>query len=694
MTTIDRVFDTTNLRRAYRWILSNPDAQYKSYFRDSYDSFALASETHLKLIKARGVGEKYEPAHASKILVPKPSGAIRPITLLTVEDQIVYQACVNLIADALKKRTLRRYDKRVFAHLYAGKSSPFFYKRWQTSYRKFARKIRSAYADGYDCIANFDLASFYDSIDHHVLKHFLYELEIDGDTVSFLLECLKIWTSSTWSNGPQNIYHEHGIPQGPLASGMLSEAVLQHIDTAGEQGTKTIYLRYVDDIKILARSELELRRKLIKLDIASREIGLFPQTSKINIHRIIDPDDEVKTVSRPLEPSIKPFVNQKRLAARLLDLTRNGRLGPTTVPRFKFLLAHAEPTHRLNGRLMRILHRSPDLAGSICAYISKYEKLPGKLASEIVAVIKGPELYHAVNASLIRASLGKLGTTANAELSQFATERLNNPSRGAIPLQPSYKEALIACVLHAGNLTFAQYEKLLIDEKDWWVRKSALRELSEPRYGRASYVILINRCLRMSEGEVARRAAALMLQDGLPLGKPYGDVETTAKQTLKVAGIIKSVGQPSSRINSIIAYMLGRPETGYDWRLFFGKEHRHAEVHAFFLKRNRETNIDAFLVALDSFCDFLTRELWRRNKPAGSSCPAFGHAIKDAVLAAALPKAMACFVKLHDLRLQSATAHPRTKSGKPGRRLKYRDFYNLRQELVDAFDEIEATVVP
>ena len=124
--------------------------------------------------------------------MPKPSGAIRPITLLTVEDQIVYQACVNLIADALKKRTLRRYDKRVFAHLYAGKSSPFFNKRWQTTYRKFGNRIRSAYADGYDCIADFDLASFYDSIDHHVLKHFLHELEIDEDTISFLLECLKV----------------------------------------------------------------------------------------------------------------------------------------------------------------------------------------------------------------------------------------------------------------------------------------------------------------------------------------------------------------------------------------------------------------------------------------------------------------------------------------------------------------------
>ena len=41
----------------------------------------------------RGV---YEPASSCKIFLPKPSGLLRPITLLTVEDQVVYQALVNV----------------------------------------------------------------------------------------------------------------------------------------------------------------------------------------------------------------------------------------------------------------------------------------------------------------------------------------------------------------------------------------------------------------------------------------------------------------------------------------------------------------------------------------------------------------------------------------------------------------------
>src|SRR3546814_13478259 len=103
--------------------MSNPDAQYKSYFRDSYDAFAIASDTHLKWIRNEGLKERYQVSHASKLLLPKPSGTLRPITLLTLEDQIVYQACFNFIADALQRKTHQRSEKRVFAQLYSGKRS-------------------------------------------------------------------------------------------------------------------------------------------------------------------------------------------------------------------------------------------------------------------------------------------------------------------------------------------------------------------------------------------------------------------------------------------------------------------------------------------------------------------------------------------------------------------------------------------
>lgn len=694
VTDLNSVFDLANLRRAYRWTMSNPDAAYKSYFRDSYDAFAIASDTHLKWIRAEGLKDRYEVAHASKVLVPKPSGVLRPITLRKVEDQIVYQSIVNVISDELKRQTKQRYEKRVFAHLYAGKSSKFFNIKWQRSYRKFANRVREFHSKGFNYIANFDLTSFYDSIDHHVLVHFLKELSIDEETIEYLMLCLRKWTSSTWSIGPDNIYHEHGIPQGPLPSGMLSEAVLQHLDKAGEQGRRTVYLRYVDDIKILAKTEEDLRAKLIKLDIASKEIGLFPQTAKINIRKVKDPEEEIKSVSRPPEPSITPIVDQKKLTTRILELCRRGRVDPSSSTKFKYLLANVVPSYRLNSRLIKVLQAHPEYAPSIGSYISRYKKLPSGFAAEIKAYLDGHTLYHSVLATVLNACLGRLPSPHDHEFGKAAADRLLRPKPGSLPLQPTYKASLIACSLSSGNLTFVEYDKLVTEETDWWIKKRSLIALSSDQFGVPSYEAFLNARMREDSSEVARVCASRLIEGSMKLARPYGAVETTAKHILRAAKLIRVVGAPDSRIPEIIGYVLDRKPTAFDWKTLFGAGHKHAERMMIMLKRDRESNIEKFLVDLDSWCDLLLSEIYQRHKP-GKKYPNYGSSLRDPVLTALLPTAIPALLSLHGIRLESSVAHPRSlKTGKPTRRLKHHDFYKIRKQLILAFEEIERVVVP
>src|SRR5690606_19330541 len=96
---------------------------------------------------------------------------------------------------------------------------------------------------------------------------------------------------------------------------------------------------------------------------------------------------------------------------------------------------------------------------------------------------------------------------------------------------------------------------------------------------------------------------------------PYGTVETTAKHILRTAKLIRAVGAPVSRIPEIIAYILERTQTPFDWKTFFGSGHKHAELMMIMLKRDREANIEKFLVHLDSWCDLLFSEIYRRLKP-------------------------------------------------------------------------------
>ena len=205
---------------------------------------------------------------------------------------------MNIVAESFPAHIRRRYQKQVLGHLYAGKRSKVFYKAWKSAYAKFSAAMRKAFADGFLYTASSDLTASYDSIDHRVLKHFLLNLKLEPELCDYLCELLRTWTSSS-SSVP--IYQGHGIPQGPPPSGLLSECVLRHFDDNGPASKTIRYFRYVDDIRLFAKSERSIRKRLILLDRISKEIGLFPQSSKIFIHRVRDIDSEIKTISNPPE---------------------------------------------------------------------------------------------------------------------------------------------------------------------------------------------------------------------------------------------------------------------------------------------------------------------------------------------------------------------------------------------------------
>ena len=167
------------------------------------------------------------------------------------------------------------------------------------------------------------------------------------------------------------IYQGHGIPQGPMASGLLSEVVLKYFDeTRTKRPKEWVYFRYVDDMRFFAKNEHDLRLMLVEMDLLSKKIGLFPQSSKIDIHRITNIDDEVKSISNPPEPiGLKAAPNQKKVLKRLDELTPRLKIQDET--RFKFVLGAAQPSSKLSRRLLRILESNPHLYVSIFRYFGK-----------------------------------------------------------------------------------------------------------------------------------------------------------------------------------------------------------------------------------------------------------------------------------------------------------------------------------
>ncbi|MEQ6340246.1 MAG: RNA-directed DNA polymerase [Gammaproteobacteria bacterium] len=602
----DRMCSSANLQRAYRWTQSNPDAFYKGHFRDTYTAYAAASKLHLSRLRRVLARKAFRPSHASKLYFPKPSGLLRTFSLLSVDDQIVYQACVNIIADKLKPLVKSRYNKSIFGHLYAGKSSLFFYLKWQDGYRAFGQQIVAHVESGHRFVANFDLTAFYDSIDHRVLRHFLQDIEVDADLIDFLMSGLVVWTSSTWPNGEEPIYHGHGIPQGPLPSGLLAEALLKYLDDKGIQSGAR-YLRYVDDIKIFAKTEHQLRQRLVGLDLASKEVGLFPQSSKVAISEVKNPYEQIKSVSHPPEPSLRPKANQEKLRKRLLELTRRGRVSDDTKTRFKYLLGNAQPHSQLNLRLLKVLEHQPALSTNISNYIAKYPKLPQQFGATLVQVIKEQHIYHAVAADLLRASLMNLAGKPRIDCAAYCETRLFNPPAKSEPLQGSLRAALWAWILKEGRVTYARTREGLEQEHDPWVVKEIVMHLRVDAFGPASHEELLNISLRSQHPDVSRCSALRLVEDKLAVTGEERTIPESAKPILFSAAKIRRIGQPESLIHIALSQVLAQNFGALNWQKFLGPGHHvQAEHIAFAVRSYFESSIDSCILSLDSLCDLIS----------------------------------------------------------------------------------------
>lgn len=678
MSTIQDLTNRDNIYRAWRWIRSNPDAAYKSYFRDSYTVYAVADDVLLADLRDRLRRGAFEPTNACKIFLPKPSGILRPYSLLTVEDQIAYQSAVNVIAERLAPRVRHRYNREVFGHLYAGKPSQWFYRKWSDGYAKFNKAVREAYAEGFTISASFDLTACYDSLDHRVLRHFLQKIGCDIE----FCELFGTWLSA-WTATDHGIYHNHGIPQGPLSSGLLSEVVLQHFDANRGSEARIRYFRYVDDIRLFARSEHVLRQMLVRLDKLSKDIGLFPQTGKISIHEVTNIDDELKSISTPLETAVTgPTLDQNRLRRRIVALTPRFKVQNAT--RFKYVLGRATPNAELTKRLWRIYEVAPEYYDSIARYLTRYKRMPAAAAKRLVRAIREQDLYPAITARLIQAADGRL-PSEEARRADYAIKKFWKPNS----LQADLLAASGCWLLKRDRLTYPQTKYACQRVKAWWSRTQIITALHDENIGMPSYAALINEALRDDSAEVALAAALAVVNKGVDVQPPMRTLNKSAAEFLKQFGVIRRGPPPQCGINSSLNRMLGEIPV-VNWRALFGPDYPKAERQMILCRALATTNVSAWVNAFDVFDDWLLAAIYRQ-RPALGIYSGFGSALTSPRLLATFPRVHGLIISVHNKRYGSPLSHARERrTGKATAPIKWTYLAEARRLLRLAVHELSA----
>jgi len=472
---------------------------------------------------------------------------------------------------------------------------------------------------------------------------------------------------------------------------MLSEVVLQHLDQIGDRSSKDVkYLRYVDDIKILATDEKTLRRRLVALDVAAKEIGLFPQGSKIGIRKMVSPEDEIKSVSIPPEPANAPFANQDLIRRRVKVLANRGN--PTDTTRLKYVLPRLKPSAKTNPVLMKVLASRPELAETITRHLEKYGKLPASISDALIKEVIEEGVYHSINADLLNLMFNRVGTAQSQILADFSYERIF-ASRfrrfGRFPApQPTYRAALIRWALLSARMKYSDTVSLLQYDRDWWALQKTILSLEENKFGRPSFESLLNLAVRGSNSDATRVAASRIFGESLTVHLPHGTCHWAARLLLRNVGLVRYLGRPPSLIPDVLSYAV-KFSTLYDWRNHLGTSHDAAERLIILSKQRFETDIDAFIVSLDSFCDLVVREVYRRRgfvmtanygNVLGAGAPAW--------LRVDFPDLLIGFSKLHQLRIRSFTAHPRHTTGTLNKRIKHAQYYRIRKSLVYAFAEL------
>jgi len=688
---LKKVFAFSNLSKAWKWIKSNPEPNYKNYFRPIYTAYAAAEDSYLKSLQLRLSRGTYTPTPATKIFVPKPSGILRPITLLNIEDQIVYQAFANLVAERLSQRIKKRYYTEIFGHIYAGSSSNFFYKDWRKGHQKFNSAVKDAITQGYNYRASFDLTACYDSIDHKVINYFLQRLKFSQEFINKLLQYLEAWTAVNQNKPSGHIYLGHGIPQGPLSSGIFSEVVLQIFDGNKRLPKEVKYLRYVDDIRLYAQSEKALRKSLILLDYSSKFVGLFPQSSKIGRSKVKSISEEIKTITYPPEPTyVKPTVDQNTIHKRINLLTQRFVVKDET--RFKFTLASAQPRARQSKRLIKILKNFPHLHKSIFNYFSRYKKIPSDICKDLYSILTSEELpYFSLQGDLLRATLGHTSGNYKGLFLKFCEKKWHELKR--VRHAEDFRKSLLLWLITENKLIYNNIRKILItNQYDPWLKSRTLFYVSEDPIGLPSYEALLNDIIKLDETDPAIVASYLLLKSGGKVLSPAKQVNHIASAGLKEFGMIRVKNAPKSQIPRCLREITRASLTQFDWRKALKLEHN--KIERLFLVNLSYLTTDAtgWVMSMDVIMDNILNKLAQHDSSIGQYiCGQIGAFIGSSRsrFSRKYPAFYKACKEIHKYRKQADLAHPIDRAtGKRTERIKFSVIKNVRPILYHGFQEL------
>jgi len=294
------LFTGKDLRLAWERVNASVGTDSKDYF--GINIYSTNVDKHLGALHKQLANDSFEPTRSFKYYEPKKSGTQRTKSVLRISDAIVYQAIADKVAfqlyDHLSKTKEHVFGSVLNENVTKGaellnEEDPefYFFEYYVGLYNRFIEGIsKTIDSESVAYKLETDITGFFDCIPHSTLILELMRLGIDKGLLELLATCLNSWSGTR----DMSTFHV-GIPQGPAASFLFANIILDGLDQLMlEKGM--IYFRFMDDIRIYSSSENELLSMLALMDRYLKGRSLSVNTSKTSILPVKENESEVDTL--------------------------------------------------------------------------------------------------------------------------------------------------------------------------------------------------------------------------------------------------------------------------------------------------------------------------------------------------------------------------------------------------------------
>lgn len=670
-----------NIRLAWLRTLTGQNTDYRNLQRIEIDSFGCAEDDNLIYLQGEFSQNTFSPSTATKIYIPKPSGLLRPITVLRIRDTIIYQAIANVMAERARRRLSKYYYKSVFSNVLMSKGYPYFYRQWKYGRRKLDSARKQAFNQGLKWIGELDLASFYDVIDHKLLRSVIDEFYSDDEVLEVLFSCLSEWTAH-----PKGLKHSHGIPQGPLPSSFMAECVLHLLDRRMTNLSNSVYFRYVDDITVMSANEKDATKLFARIEVYCRELGLVPQLKRpirkpTDIEDLMFPEPSpIQTLPYPAKVSRKQNDFSRKVFLSCFQNNRLNKADEQFITKLNYSLFRMNPDRRILKKVLGLLYTLPSIAEAVNFYLRKYgadsyicKYLFDYIDSEPIYDFTSAQCLATIYKGCIEGYFSKLSKLCLSFLSKKYNTVLRSTAAKIIGSRKICTKILL---------------RMLNNEDDVYMKEHLLFSLCNSLDDSAKGNLL-DKFIRSSDPHLALTSAYLLTSNNLRLGGSVSGVHPWATPILVNKGLTKKriIGD---RIGEILQqrYKLNLP-TGFSFRRVFNRrQYRQALLHLNMAEGGFATNRSLWVTQMDNFDQIILTVLYNKLVIPVTRGNEFG-SLSSTILRNRFPSLVAAFQNCHDLRLSNPVPHPYSRLlGTYSRDIKPRERDDLMAELKVAYQEL------